>query len=40
MKKIIVLLLSIALTIPAFAGAATVADLEEQIKALSVELEE
>ena len=40
MKKLIVLLVSIMLALPAFAGAATVADLEEQINALSAELEE
>jgi hypothetical protein len=40
MKRFIVLALSILLTIPAFAGAATVADLEQQLKDLKAEIEE
>ena len=39
MKRLIVLL-SILLTIPAFAGAATVADLEKQLNELRAEIEE
>ncbi len=40
MKRVIVLLLSILLTIPAFAGAATVADLEKQLDELKAEIAE
>ncbi|MBE0501145.1 MAG: DUF3373 domain-containing protein, partial [Desulfuromonadales bacterium] len=40
MKRLIVLLLSILLTLPVFAGAATVADLEKQLDELKAELQE